>query len=243
MGTTTGTAGARISVGDIGSLHYVDSAGTTTSYIDARDQDIVIGANGVNQLSISPTTFVVHLAATATATKFLKADVTGNITSVELPISSPGDGLSLNGNAIKIGGSLTAAANIALNGFTFAFGQDYVFAPQSFILNKNTGTGHPYFTATPTSLISDNLSGSGTRLVSASSTGAILATTDTKECFVTDTDVITAITGATYNSGNNYTVIISPASLKIFTQGQMYATAGKLYVAVSDNLSMRLTAS
>ena len=87
------------------------------------------------------------------------------------------------------------------------------------------------------------LQGTGTRSVSVNANGDLSATNLEVEGFVTDTDVITAITGGTYNSGNNYTVTLTPANGKVFYAGQFYKTGGDLYIAVTDNSSYKVGAA
>jgi hypothetical protein len=52
------------------------------------------------------------------------------------------------------------------------------------------------------------------------------------EAFVMDSDVITAITGATYSSNR---ATITPASSKVFYTGQMYDDGTYTYLAINDN--------
>lgn len=83
--------------------------------------------------------------------------------------------------------------------------------------------------------------GANNRLLQSNSMGDLSATQEIAEGFVTDTDVITAITGATYNSANNYTATVSPANSKTLYQGQWYKTGGDLYFAVDDNIVYKVS--
>lgn len=74
--------------------------------------------------------------------------------------------------------------------------------------------------------------GTGTRVMVANTVGDMSATEILTEQYVTDTDVIFAITGATYSSNR---VTITPASSKIFYQGQMYDDGTYTYLAIDDN--------
>jgi len=90
-----------------------------------------------------------------------------------------------------------------------------------------------------------NLAGSGSRVVVADASGNLTATQQLSNMFVTDADIVAAITGATYNSGNNFTAAITPASLKVFNQGFWYKDPASafLYYAVANNASFRITGS
>jgi hypothetical protein len=88
-----------------------------------------------------------------------------------------------------------------------------------------------------------NLAGIGNRVVQVNSSGDTSAPYNIQDGFTTDSDVITALTGATYNSGNNYTATITPANSKVFNQGQFYKNAGVLYFATADNQVSRITLS
>ena len=88
-----------------------------------------------------------------------------------------------------------------------------------------------------------NLAGTGNRVVQVNSSGDTSAPYNIQDGFTTDSDVITALTAATYNSGNNYTATITPANSKVFNQGQFYKNAGVLYFATADNQVSRITLS
>lgn len=88
-----------------------------------------------------------------------------------------------------------------------------------------------------------NLVGTGNRVMQVNSVGDVSAPYNIQDGFVTDSDVITAITGATYNSGNNFTANLTPANSKVFNQGQFYKNLGVLYFATADNQSSRITLS
>ena len=88
-----------------------------------------------------------------------------------------------------------------------------------------------------------NLAGTGNRVVQVNSSGDTSAPYTIQDGFTTDSDVITALTAATYNSGNNYTATITPANSKVFNQGQFYRNAGVLYFATADNQVSRITLS
>ena len=78
--------------------------------------------------------------------------------------------------------------------------------------------------------------GVGTRVAVYNALGDQSATDLLIEQFVTDTDVITAITGATYV---NNRATITPANSKVFNQGQMYDDGTYTYLAIDDNLVRR----
>lgn len=78
--------------------------------------------------------------------------------------------------------------------------------------------------------------GVGTRMMVANSVGDISATDIIDEMFVMDTDVISAITGGTYVSNR---ATITPASNKVFYQGQLYDDGTYTYLAIDDNLVRR----
>jgi len=84
------------------------------------------------------------------------------------------------------------------------------------------------------------LTGTGNRLLQSDATGSITASSSLIDGFVVDTDIINAIAGATYNSGNNFTAGITSANGKNMYQGQMYASGNYLYIAILDNLVKRL---
>ena len=88
-----------------------------------------------------------------------------------------------------------------------------------------------------------NLIGVGVRIMQVNSAGDVSAPYFVQEGFVTDSDVIIAIIGATYNSGNNFTATLIPANSKVFNQGQWYKNLGVLYYATADNQSSRITLS
>jgi hypothetical protein len=82
--------------------------------------------------------------------------------------------------------------------------------------------------------------GTGNRLVQTDYAGNLNAVNTVVDGFTADSDVITAITGATFNSSNNYTASLTPANNKIMYQGQMYVSGNYLYIATSDNTVKRL---
>ena len=81
--------------------------------------------------------------------------------------------------------------------------------------------------------------GTGVRALTSNATGDIAATTPILPVDVTDSDVITAITGATYNKANTFTATITPAGGKTFYKGQFYKSSTYLYIATADNVSYR----
>lgn len=85
------------------------------------------------------------------------------------------------------------------------------------------------------------LSGVGNRVLQVNANGDIAAPNTCVDQIVTDSAVITAITGATYNVGNNYTAAIVPAGGKFFYQGQIYISGPTMYIAASDNVSFQIT--
>lgn len=113
----------------------------------------------------------------------------------------------------------------------------YQFAPNSVLFKSSSDVA--FLTLSPTSSTFACLIGTGDRVVLADASGVITATSTVVENFVTDSDIITAITGATYNGGNNYKSAISPASAKIFAQGQHYESGAYMYFAVADNVVRR----
>ena len=74
--------------------------------------------------------------------------------------------------------------------------------------------------------------GTGQRVVTTNSVGDAAATTPIVQQFVTDSDIITAITGATYVSNR---ATITPAGGKTFLQGQLYDDGTFTYIAVANN--------
>ena len=80
------------------------------------------------------------------------------------------------------------------------------------------------------------LKGTGTRMLTVNSVGDISATDIVDQGFVTDTDVIAAITGSSYTLDR---ATITPANSKIFYQGQMYDSGSYTYLALDDNYVRR----
>lgn len=78
--------------------------------------------------------------------------------------------------------------------------------------------------------------GTGTRVAVFNAYGDLSATDIVEEQFVSDTVVITAITGATYTSNR---ATITPASSKVMYQGQLYDDGTYTYLAIDDNLVRR----
>lgn len=87
-----------------------------------------------------------------------------------------------------------------------------------------------------------DLIGLGSRIVQTNAQGDISASNSVADQFITDVDVISAITGAIYNSGNKYTANIIPAASKVAYQGQMYTdyTVDYLYLAINDQTIIRI---
>lgn len=77
------------------------------------------------------------------------------------------------------------------------------------------------------------------RVVTATTDGSLAATTPIIETYNTDTDVITAITGATYNKANTFSATLTPANGKVFYKGQLYKSSTYLYFATADNVAYR----
>ncbi|GGH78082.1 hypothetical protein HNQ91_003955 [Filimonas zeae] len=77
--------------------------------------------------------------------------------------------------------------------------------------------------------------GASPRLVQTNALGDLSATQEIAEGFVTDTDVISAITSASFNAANNYTANVSPLNSKTLYQGQWYKNGADMYFAVDDN--------
>ena len=84
------------------------------------------------------------------------------------------------------------------------------------------------------------LNGTGNRVMQTDSTGNVTATNNIIDGFTADSDITSAISGATFNGGNNYTASISPANSKVMYQGQLYVSGNYLYIAISDNSVKRL---
>lgn len=74
------------------------------------------------------------------------------------------------------------------------------------------------------------------RLVEANSSGALAATKPILSLLVTDSDVIAAITGATYTSDR---ANITPASSKVMYVGQIYDDGTYTYIAIANNVVRR----
>lgn len=85
-----------------------------------------------------------------------------------------------------------------------------------------------------------SLAGTGERAVSASSTGQPSATYQIIERRVTDADITGAISGATFNSSNNFTASIIPTNSKNIFTDQWFAVGSYKYEAVSTNVVMRI---
>lgn len=88
-----------------------------------------------------------------------------------------------------------------------------------------------------------DLSGSGERLISVTTTGQPKAETVLIEREITDSNIITALTSATYTNGIG---IISPANGKIMRTGQIYidSSTGKKYECfLTDNQILRTQGS
>lgn len=77
--------------------------------------------------------------------------------------------------------------------------------------------------------------GASPRLVQTNALGDLSATQEIAEGFVTDADVISAITAASFTAANNYTVSINPLNSKTLYQGQWYKNGADMYFAVDDN--------
>lgn len=92
-------------------------------------------------------------------------------------------------------------------------------------------------------LMFGGLTGSTSRIMQVNTVGTVSAPYGIIDGFTLDGDVIAAINGATYNVGNNFTASITPASAKVFSQGQWYKNAGYLYFATADNIASRITLS
>lgn len=84
------------------------------------------------------------------------------------------------------------------------------------------------------------LSGTTNRMMQVDAVGATSAVHEILERKVSDSDVTTAIAGATFNSANNYTAVISPANAKIMFEGQLYYSGSYRYEASSDNVVVRI---
>lgn len=74
------------------------------------------------------------------------------------------------------------------------------------------------------------------RSVEANSSGGVAATKPIISILVTDSDVITAITGATYTSDR---ATITPASSKVMPTGQIYDDGTYTYIATAPNVVRR----
>lgn len=74
------------------------------------------------------------------------------------------------------------------------------------------------------------------RLVETNSSGALSATKPIVSLLVTDTDVISAITGGTYTSDR---ATITPASSKVMYIGQIYDDGTYTYIAIDNNVVRR----
>lgn len=81
-----------------------------------------------------------------------------------------------------------------------------------------------------------SLAGTGTRMMEATSDGTPIATYIKYQMKVSDSDVISAITGATYTLG---VATITPTSSKIMYEGQVYQSGTYFYRAYSDNVVLR----
>ena len=102
-----------------------------------------------------------------------------------------------------------------------------------------------YIKATAAQWVLTFLAGSGNRIVQVDGTGAITAPYSILDMFVTDSDLIAAATGATYNSTNHYIASVTPANSKVFAQGTKYmdTITGYGYEAIQDNILRRTISS
>jgi len=87
------------------------------------------------------------------------------------------------------------------------------------------------------------LAGSGERLVIVDTNNNVSADYAIANPYVDDTDIIAAITGATYNATNNFTSAITPANSKTMYRGYVYNAPGIKYEAIDDNVVARITRS
>lgn len=74
------------------------------------------------------------------------------------------------------------------------------------------------------------------RLVETNSSGTLAATKPIVSILVTDSDIITAITGASYASDR---ATITPASSKVMLAGQIYDDSTYTYIAIANNVVRR----
>jgi hypothetical protein len=88
------------------------------------------------------------------------------------------------------------------------------------------------------------LVGSGSRLLVANTYGDISASETIVEGEITDSDLIAAIVGAAYNSGNKFIATISVTNKNVYAMDvYLDASSGYFYIAVADNKIMRLQGS
>jgi len=89
--------------------------------------------------------------------------------------------------------------------------------------------------------VSDNLTGMSTTKVLSEAQGKVLKDLidDLYNSFVTNSDVITAITAANYNSGNQFTAALTPANGAVLKKGKFYKAGHRFYVATADNVCYR----
>ncbi len=85
------------------------------------------------------------------------------------------------------------------------------------------------------------LAGSTDRILQTDTNGNITAPYSIIDMYVTDSDLIAAATGATYNSGNYFIATVTPANSKTFSQGTKYinTATGYEYEAIQDNTLRR----
>ncbi|MFP9114315.1 hypothetical protein ACLI1A_10245 [Flavobacterium sp. RHBU_3] len=83
--------------------------------------------------------------------------------------------------------------------------------------------------------------GTGSRMVQVDSTGQMSTPNEVLavDRRTQDNDIITPATGATYNSGNNYTAVITPLNSKTFYEGQYFFSGNYKYEAESNNTVRR----
>jgi hypothetical protein len=139
---------------------------------------------------------------------------------------------------------ILAASTSAIGSFILTFGASYTGTVEGTIWGETTGKKWKVFRngiADEVIFLGANsgLAGTGYALPILAPDGSLGRGAPLDEEFTLDSDMITAITGATYTSGYSD---ITPASGKVFRQGESYfdTTTKYKYEAVADNQVIRI---
>ncbi|MCJ8208655.1 hypothetical protein MUY27_02980 [Mucilaginibacter sp. RS28] len=246
-----------------GSTDSVTEGATNLYFTSARVLAVVLTGLAAVTGNITPTdsilaafgkvqNLITNIAATIRGTALTGLDLSSAtpITALDTVLTAPGKlQAQITANGTTIGTKLTGtAATDAETQISAVVTEDYKFVSRLKLFNwlawrlqqAWTFIGNVTFSG---AVKINYFTGATERVVTADAANQLQANYTIVSPYVTDTDIVAAISAATFNSTNKYTASITPANSKVMPRGYIYYIPGTKYEAIDDNVVVRINFS